>query len=165
MAVRTAIPVEEYLRTAYEHDREYVRGEVVERGMPNDDHSKVQVAFVLVFGPLRLTKNLHVRTELRNRLAEDLVRIPDVAVYSPAPFEQVPTTPPLVAIEILSPDERVRVLLEKCDEYHRWGVKHVWVVDPERRRFQVFDGTDLRTVPQLELPEAGIIVTPAEVFD
>jgi Uma2 family endonuclease len=94
-----------------------------------------------------------------------LVRIPDVAVYSEAPAEQFPERPPLVIVEILSPDDRMSAILDKCEEYRRWGVRHVWVADPVRRRFQVFDGVDLRTVPQLELPEASLTITPTEIFD
>lgn len=165
MAVQAGIPVEEYLRTSYEHDREYVRGEVVERGMPTYQHGKTQAAFAAIFWPLRRTADLFVSTEQRNRVDGDLIRIPDVAVYRPEPTEPVPTHPPLVAIEILSPDDRHSTLIEKCEEYLRWGVRHVWVADPVRRRFQVFDGVDLRTVPQLELPEASLTITPAEIFD
>jgi Uma2 family endonuclease len=163
MAVRTAVPIEEYLRTSYEPDREYVRGEVMERGMPTFEHGRIQLRFGAVF--LRPGLQLYPSTEVRNRLAPDLVRIPDVAVYSEAPAEQFPERPPLVIVEILSPDDRMSAILDKCEEYRRWGVRHVWVADPVRRRFQVFDGVDLRTVPQLELPEASLTITPTEIFD
>jgi Uma2 family endonuclease len=165
MAVRTAIPIEEYLRTDYEHDREYVRGEVVEREMPTKAHSKTQAAFILFFGLHRKAKRLYALPELRIRLAPDLVRIPDIAVYLEEPIEEVPIQPPLAAIEILSPDERHRALVDKCRDYHRWGVSNVWIVDPDSRVLWVFNGTDLLTVPQLELPEASLTITPAEIFD
>jgi Uma2 family endonuclease len=162
MAVQAGISIEEYLRTSYEHDREYVRGEVVERGMPTFMHGKTQLRLGAIFVA---KPNLFASAEVRNRITPDLVRIPDIAVYSEEPTEPVPTHPPLVAIEILSPDDRYHEVVAKCREYHRWGVRHVWVVDPVSREFQYFDGMDLRTVPQLELPEASLTITPAEVFD
>ncbi len=160
-----AIPVDEYLRTSYEHDREYASGEVIERGMPNDDHSRLQVALVLALGHLRRSHDLHVRTELRCRLAADLIRIPDVAVFSPAPTEANPSVPPLAVIEIISPDDRFSALLGKCNEYHQWGVRHIWAVDPAARRLFVFDGRDLRLSAQFELPEAQLVLLPTEIFD
>jgi hypothetical protein len=50
MGTKTLVPVEEYLRTSYEPSREYVRGELVERGLPSDSHSKVQ-SEVIRFAP------------------------------------------------------------------------------------------------------------------
>lgn len=164
MSTATLISVEEYLRTSYEHDCEYVRGEVVERGMPTTSHSRAQTRLLVLFDRLSATHNLEALAELRNRLAPDLYRIPDVAVYRPRPTEEVPSTPPLIAIEIVSPDERLRNLFAKCEEYAQWGVAHVWVIDPARRSLQYFDGVDLRTVAALSVPELDIALGPAEVF-
>jgi Uma2 family endonuclease len=59
--------------------------------------------------------------------------IPDVAVWlSPQPL--LPDTPPLVAIEILSPDDRMPEVKDKLGKYKTWGVAHVWLVDPHSRR-------------------------------
>ncbi len=165
MASSVAIPLDEYLQTSYEHDREYVRGEVTERGMPNDDHSKLQAALAAYFWPLRASRHLHVRTELRCRLAADLIRIPDVAVFSPAPAEANPSAPPLAVVEIISPDDRFSALLGKCNEYHQWGVRHIWAVDPAARRLFAFDGRDLLTVAEWNFSEAGLVLRPNDLFD
>ncbi len=55
---------------------------------------------------------------------------------SPPP-EQIPSSPPLVVIEITSPDDRHQDLLEKLEEYRTWGVAHVWVVEPELKSLRV----------------------------
>jgi Uma2 family endonuclease len=164
MATQTLISVDEYLHTVYEHDCEYVRGEVVERGMPTENHSRTQTAFIGVTWPMRLTHNLHARAELRNRVEPDLFRIPDVAYYIGRPNKQVPDSPPLVAIEVKSPDDRRSRLLEKLAEYRAWGVKHIWFADPEERKFFVYDG-ELREVDEYAIPEIGLRLTREQIFD
>jgi Uma2 family endonuclease len=165
MAVQTALSLDEYLRTAYEHDPEFVHGELVERSMPNINHARIQMILGAIFVPLRRTHRLVVFGELRVQIAPEIVRLPDVCVYDGEPDEELPTKPPLVAIEILSPDDRYTTVLTKCREYRDWGVRHIWIIDPAQRLFQAFDGLDLRTVPHLDLPEADLTITPAEVFE
>lgn len=91
------------------------------------------------------------RPELRHRLRAGRYLIPDMAVYWPAPPEaKVPDTPPLIAIEILSPDDRMGDALSKLREYVDWGVPHVWFIDPDARQLAIFDRTgSLRRVPHL----------------
>ncbi len=42
MATGTQIPVEQYLSTDYEREPEYIRGEIVERPIPNLIHSIIE---------------------------------------------------------------------------------------------------------------------------
>src|SRR5579863_9103653 len=108
MASRLQVSPGEYLSTSFEGaDREYVRGEIVERGMPDNPHSETQGELIHRFRLLRDSHRLFARPELRLRLAADLYRIPDVSVFAgDKPGERVPSHPPLVAIEIMSPDDR-----------------------------------------------------------
>ncbi len=74
---------------------EYVRGEIVERTMPDGVHTKVECNFVKAFEPLthRGFEALHA---LRLRLAPDLYRLPDFSLFAPPGLtELVPTSPPL----------------------------------------------------------------------
>jgi Uma2 family endonuclease len=41
--------------------------------------------------------------------------------------------PIYLAVEILSPDERIGKTLAKCELYHDWGVLYCWVLDPIQR--------------------------------
>jgi Uma2 family endonuclease len=50
------------------------------------------------------------------------------------------TIPPDLAVEVVSPNDRVGELDEKVDEYLRAGVRLVWVVRPAARAVQVFRG-------------------------
>jgi Uma2 family endonuclease len=92
MAVNTQVSIEEYLHMSFEHDREYVRGELVERALPTLSHSDVQNALSVFFQPYRRSQNLFGVRELRLRLRRDVVRIPDVSLFVGKP-EEVPSTP------------------------------------------------------------------------
>ncbi len=98
------------------------------------------------------------------RLAGDLFRIPDLAVFKEPPLEQTPASPPLAIIEITSPDDRHQDLLQKLEEYHTWGVQHVWVVEPELKKFHVYSAGGLAQATRFELPEFNFLVTAKELF-
>jgi Uma2 family endonuclease len=62
------------------------------------------------------------------------VRIPDVCVFSrDVPIEQVFTKPQLIAIEILSPEDRHSRIEERMNNFRDFGVPNLWVVDPATR--------------------------------
>jgi len=89
--------------------------------------------------------------------------VPDVAVFLGAEPLEVPDTPPLVAIEILSADDRMPDVLEKLGEYHAWGVTHIWLVCPKNRWMYVYDRGP-REVQSFEVPELDFELQPADVF-
>jgi Uma2 family endonuclease len=80
------------------------------------------------------------------------------------PQERVPSTPPLVAIEILSPEDKMTEVRDKLAEYRAWGIVHVWLVDPHSKRMYVCDA-GLTEVATLPIPELGIELTPADIFE
>jgi Uma2 family endonuclease len=144
----------EYLKTSFDGpDREYVRGEIVERGTPDYPHGRMQVELGFRFIELRDSHHLFSCFSIRMRLAPDLYRIPDVAVFAGTePDEEVPSRPPLLVVEIISPDDRYSEVLEKLAEYRQWGVSHIWVVDPHRRTLATYDAGALLPASSLTLP-------------
>jgi Uma2 family endonuclease len=80
------------------------------------------------------------------RLPGGNVRSPDVAfvargrVNGPEPRGFFDGAPDL-AVEILSPDDDPRALMDKVGEYLRAGTRLVWVIDPERRIAAVYRST------------------------
>jgi len=164
MGVHTAISIEEYLHTSYDGtDREFRDGEVVERSMPDYPHGKCQARLVAFFLARPETLKLYPCSETRMRLTDKRVLIPDVAVFHGSEPENLPDTPPLIAIEVLSPDDRPREVELKLREYRAWGVPHVWLVDPRSRRLYACED-NLTEVATLPLPEFEIEVTPADIF-
>ncbi|MEO5925888.1 MAG: Uma2 family endonuclease [Bryobacteraceae bacterium] len=165
MGAKTAISVAEYLRTSYpDLDREYRDGEVLERTLPDYLHSRTQVFLVAFFLALQKTLGLFVCSELRVQIGPGLFRIPDISVFQVAQAVPVPGTPPFIAIEILSPDDRMSEVLSKLHEYRQWGVPHVWLVDPHAKRMFTCDA-GLVEVPVLRVPEFHLEVQPNDIFE
>jgi Uma2 family endonuclease len=166
MEARAALSVEEYLRTSFpDLDKEYRDGELLERSVPDNLHSKTQAFLIAFFMALRKKLLVFPRPELRLKLRTGLYLIPDVSLFHPTdPTQAVPDAPPFVAIEILSSDDRQTKVREKLEEYRAWGVPHVWLVDPYSKRMYTCDA-GLMEVPTLKIPELGIEVTSADIFE
>ncbi|HYL76470.1 MAG TPA: Uma2 family endonuclease [Bryobacteraceae bacterium] len=165
MSSNTQIRAEDYLRMTFEHDAEFVHGDIVERSMPDKRHAKIQLFLLLRFGSLMQASGLYPLPELRVKLAPDVYRIPDVCVFVGEPEPLVPDSPPLVAIEILSKDDRYSDVIEKLDEYRVWGVQNIWLIDPIAKRLAVYTAIGAQNVATLSLPEYSLHLTPAELFD
>ena len=166
MGAKNAISAEQYLTTSFpDLDKEYREGEIVERSLPDYLHAKTQALLVAFFVVLRKTHKLFPAPELRVKLGPGVYLIPDVCVFHPVePKVAVPDSPPLVAIEILSSDDRHTKIRKKLEEYRTWGVRHVWLVDPYAKRMYTCDA-GLNEVPTLRISELGIEVTPADIFE
>jgi Uma2 family endonuclease len=62
----------------------------------------------------------------------------------PKPF---PELAPDLAVEVVSPGDRPREVLDKVGEYLQAGVRLVWVIDPQARRATAYRGlTAVHTV-------------------
>jgi Uma2 family endonuclease len=165
MATKTEIQAEDYLRMTFEHDAEFVHGEIVERSMPDLTHSRIQTLIAVQVENLRQQHRLFGCVELRMRVAPDVYRIPDVAIFAgKLPEQQVPDKPPLIAVEILSKDDRYSDLMQKLEEYREWGVPHIWVIDPSTKRFSLYTERGLENVSSLSLSDYPFQLTPTELF-
>jgi Uma2 family endonuclease len=166
MGTKAALSVEEYLHTSFPNlDKEYREGELVDRSLPDLLHSTTQAFIIAFFMAIRKTLLVFPCPELRLKLRSGLYLIPDVSVFHPAkPSAPVPDTPPFIAIEILSKEDRLSKVREKLEEYRAWGVAHVWLVDPySKRLYTCEDG--LKEVAALSVPELGIEVHPPDLFE
>jgi Uma2 family endonuclease len=117
MGASLLVSEQEYLTTSYEPDCEYDDGELLERNFGELPHGILQLEFGGFFRDLRKQGRLiRVAVETRVRIAPRKYRIPDVCVYKePAPRDRVPSTPPFIAIEILSPEDRMSRVLRTED--------------------------------------------------
>jgi len=138
MSTSALIPVEEYLRTIYEPDAEYVDGELVERNVGEFDHSRLQSLIDRALGEFEKSHKLCVLVEQRMRVADTATRkryrIPDVLVLV-RPFRKTPVLlePPAMVIEILSPDDRMSMMLVKVADYENFGIQCILVIDPAQQ--------------------------------
>ena len=128
MGTLTAIPVEEYLRTSYEPDMEYVDGQLVERHVGEYFHSRLQTLIVLSLGTRGSgEKRYRIFTEQRVRVSDEpRYRIPDICLKA-LPHRITPIlVQPDLAIEIMSPDDRTAEMLEKIGDYVQAGIPYIW---------------------------------------
>jgi Uma2 family endonuclease len=135
MGVGTLISVDEYLRTSFHPDCDFVEGEVLERNVGKRRHGYAQAEIAAWFIHRRQALRLQSLTELRMRVAPKRIRIPDVvACEIPLPEEEVFTSPPYLCIEVMSPDDTLAAMQDCLDEYLHFGVLHIWVIDPWKHR-------------------------------
>ena len=156
--------LQEYLRTSFENpDREYVDGEIVERAPHDMPQSAAHSRLCGHVWDASKTKPLHGFISMRSMVAPTHVRIPDLSIYADEPEGDVPSEPALAVVEIVSVD-RHSVLMQKFEEYENWGVPHVWLVDPERRKLYTYSDGSLTEVGELRIPEYDVRITAAEIF-
>jgi Uma2 family endonuclease len=145
MATKAQITAEQYLHMTFEHDAEFVRGEIVDRPMPDNVHSLMQFLILMELGRLIQSHPLFPRPELRLRLSRDVYRIPDICVFAgDCPKQSVPSTPPLLVIEILSRDDRHHDLMDK--------------------RLSAYSDRGLQNVSSLSLADYPFELTPSVLF-
>jgi Uma2 family endonuclease len=161
------IPVEEYLRTSYRPDCDYIDGEVRERNMGELPHSKLQMYFGWYFRNHRDEWHVEPLSEQRVQVSEKRYRIPDVCLIArDAPHELILRTPPVLCIEILSREDRMTEIQERIEDYLAMGVPAVWVIDPWRRKaFLALSDGILRPVHDtLTVPGTPIEASVASLF-
>jgi Uma2 family endonuclease len=141
VAPAARISLEEYMATSYRPDREYIDGEVRERNMGKWDHARLQALLTNWFGTHESEWGVMVATEWRTKVGATRVRIPDVVLVADEEQPQVLTDPPILIVEILSPDDSYSDTQERAADYRRMGVNTVWIIDPKTRtgRFCVAD--------------------------
>lgn len=131
MISATSVPIQEYLRTTYRPDVDYVDGELVERNVGEFDHSSTQTELAVRLHAQIPAGRRRVLTEQRVQVRATRYRIPDVCVLAEnAPREAVVGTPPELCVEILSKDDRMSDILERVRDYFDMGVPVCWIIDP-----------------------------------
>jgi Uma2 family endonuclease len=167
MASRTLISVEEYLRTSYRPDCDYVDGEVLERNLGEKDHSKLQKALLLYLASREKQWGIWVVAEQRVQASPTRFRIPDVCVTLGEPTEQIFTKPPFICIEILSREDRWPRTQQRIDDYLAMGVPYVWVLDPASKT--AYSATPTERTKQvtagiLKTQNPSVEITLTEIF-
>ena len=138
------LSIEEYLRTSYKPDVHFVDGHIEERNLGEFEHASLQAAIAGWFWPRRLDWAIFPVVEQRIQIDSSRVRICDVVLLD-AQWKRQPvvTTPPLVCIEILSPEDRLSRAKVVLADYLAMNVQNIWLIDPIYRAAWVFDVTGL----------------------
>ena len=128
MSSTTLVPVEEYLRYSEKPNCEYREGVLYPKPTPTTLHGLLEFMLVVMLRGL----GLEAAPEVTVRLSPTKYLVPDV-IAAPLLESPYPTEPVLLCCEILSPEDRLGTMLAKCEEYHAWGVRFCWVIDPVKR--------------------------------
>jgi Uma2 family endonuclease len=159
--------VEEYLAIGWSPDREFVDGRIEKRNLGEKEHSILQRYLTVLFAINRDAWRVEVFPELRTQTQTRRFRVPDaLVIHSGDNFKRYITRPPLIAIEILSPEDTLKAMQTKAAEYHRFGVENIWVVNPGTRIAYRYNDTALEVVEtgELTVPETPIRVVLSEMF-
>lgn len=153
MATTTRRSLDEFLALPeVKPAREYEDGEVTRKAMPSKDHAWVQSLFGFIFVTyLRAHPIGFAGSELRCTFGPVGGRrsyVPDYVFIRGErtsgwrgrdPFRDAPD----LAIEILSPGDRLSRVLKKIRFYLEHGVRQVWLIDPERRTLRVYTAPEI----------------------
>lgn len=148
MAVRArGLSLQEFLQLPEEKPAlEYIGGVVRQKMSPKLKHGLLQYRLAEHINAVAATQGIALAVpEARTTFAGES-HVPDVAVYR---WDHIPLDadgeiadespePPDLAIEILSPGQRVAALTETCRWYVVHGVDMALLVDPRRRAVHAF---------------------------
>jgi Uma2 family endonuclease len=153
-AITGIVTVEEYLRSSFEPDAEYVDGQIEERAVGENDHSAWEKAIVFWFERQAKDWQIRVRPELRVQVAPDCFLVPDVTLLDRnQPIEQIVTRPPIAVFEILSPTDSLKRVMKKCARYEGMGIKTILAVDPDGPTYRFASGRlEPLETPAFDLP-------------
>jgi Uma2 family endonuclease len=134
MATTATISVEEYLRSRYEPDMEYIDGQLEERNGGEIEHSEVIAAILGWFMQHAKKWNIRVLPDVRTQVSPTRFRVPDIVLsVRSSQDKRIVREAPLVVIEVLSPEDRISRYHQRIADYRAMGVKGIWVIDPENR--------------------------------
>ena len=158
----------EYLHSDYQPDMDYVDGVLEERNLGENGHSNLQTELAVLFRTHRNEWKVKAFVEHRVRIGPTRYRVPDLCIMA-ASWKNTPiiAEPPLLCIEVLSPEDRFVRIRERCGDYFRMGVPEAWIFDPVERAVFVLrhDGTmTTHREGSLGLQSTPVSVSLAEVF-
>jgi Uma2 family endonuclease len=162
-----SVSVREYLTTSYRPDCDYVDGRIEERNVGEYDHSYLQTLLVYLFMNHQEEWGARPLPDVRVQVKATRFRVPDLTVVrAGTPREQILTHPPLLVIEILSPEDRLSRMTERTDEYLDFGIENIWIIDPARRlAYRVTrTGFELAPANEITVPETPIRIVLSDLF-
>ncbi len=125
------------MSTSYSPDCDYIDGVVVERNVGKGKHAYTQLRLGIKLTEQTQAKRFVVVVEQRVRVSQTRVRIPDVCVIEE--LEEVVSKPPLLCVEVLSPDDHWSRVIASVSDYQSMGVPCIWVIDPYGVKAWIFE--------------------------
>ena len=165
MATAALLSMDEYLQTSYRPDCEYVDGELRRRNVGKWEHARVQLLLAGWFLNHETAWQIVASTEQQMQVSGDRERVPDLVVLRPGPQPDVLTAPPLLVVEILSPDDSYSDTQERASDYLAMGVETVWIVDPRTQSGRMCRGAEWIAGERLEVAGTPVYVDLPAIFN
>ena len=142
------LTLEEYLALPEsEYRLELSRGRLIREPAPATFHGRIQVRLAIALGLYEERSNAGIAIDSAAfilSVEERTVRVPDLSfvLRDRIPREGYPSglwrIAPDLTVEILSPANRPQDAQEKVVDYLEFGVRLIWIVDPEGRSATVY---------------------------
>jgi Uma2 family endonuclease len=165
MVVKALLSEDEYLDMSFDGpEPDYVDGVLVERAMPNTSHSRVNKNITKAMMPWDDRGELMAHPEIRVRVGARKFRVVDLAYFTANPTTEIPTEPPYVAIEVVSPSDRYDEIVAKLKDYESIGVPFIFLADPHWRSLSRYQEGNFLSVPALEIPSHDVSIPIEAIF-
>jgi hypothetical protein len=164
--VPATISEEQYLRTMFHPDCDFLDGRVEERKVGEWEHSGVQKMLMKIFLRNEDVWGTDIRQECRLQVAAHRFRVPDSMILRAGEqVKRIVSVAPLLCIEVKSPEDTWKRMDTVLRDFLEMGVKDVWVFDPEEKLAYRFDHDGFHpAVGELTVEGTAITVSVDEVF-
>ena len=137
------LTIDQYLSMSFERDVEFIDGELKEKPLPAFIHGRVQMLLGIWFRQFEKELGIISSSEPRTRVTDSRVRLPDfVLVRAAGAPKKLLRSAPLLAIEILSEDDKVKDLAGRARDLEAMGCSAIWLLDPEEKTLAAWSGVD-----------------------
>ena len=153
------VSIDEYLRTDYRPDVEYLDGELREKPVVDFVHGETQGLIFAWFLQHYQEWKIRCAVETRTRVSTEHVRLPDVVVIAAENYQRRELDrPPLIAVEVLSPPDTYQGLKQRAADLSSMGVRNVWLLDEKARTAEVWEkgAWQLKHTTRLEAVDSSI---------
>lgn len=167
MTTTTKLTLDQFLSLPEtEPASEFADGEVTQKPMPTFEHGIIQrlLSFVLTLY-LRARPVGEAGSEVRcifGPAGQERTYVPDFIFVTAGRFQRGPRPfrgAPDLAVEVLSPDDRMTRVMAKLRFYLRHGVRLVWLIDPHGRTVTVMTTpNDAHTLTEDETLDGGDVL-------
>jgi Uma2 family endonuclease len=128
-----------------------------------NEHARLQALLAMWFGAHEKDWGVQVVAEQRIQVAADRVRIPDVVLLPRGPQPEIIVNPPILIVEILSPDDTYASIEERAADYLAMPTS-VWIIDPTTRSGRLCTPHAWTAAEKLVVPETPIFVNLPQLF-
>jgi len=162
------ITIDQFLRRDYESEREceFVDGSLEERTGGEMAHGILHVEVGVWFHKHRDEWKIDCLMSYSVWVSPTRIRVPDLVITSDRLREGIRVTPPLLCVEILSPEDEPVRLLPRLADLAAMGVANIWLLDPAQRT--AFTVSEMRlervTSTRISVPDSPIYLDLPEIF-